>query len=185
MKFKNLFIYLMGVISLFITVQVEGYNFRSAHRSMNSVEYQRYKNPDKMANFDHKQGMKDKYDSRVDLLDSSIQRNEVSIDNRGLMPHEKNRMKRNIDFNQSGRTLRDRVQNYKTTGVVNSNELAQQADHNWRYQGSIADDSSQISKNFRPKGNNVDLSVVPYKGQFYSRGGKPFSIDPGLLGRWK
>jgi len=38
---------------------------------------------------------------------------------------------------------------------------------------------------FLPKGSNERLSLIPYRGEFYSKGGKPFSIDPGLIGRWR
>ena len=45
--------------------------------------------------------------------------------------------------------------------------------------------NGQNLKQFRPKSSNERLSLVPYRGEFYSNGGKPFSIDPGLIGRWR
>lgn len=32
---------------------------------------------------------------------------------------------------------------------------------------------------------NEDLPVKPYRGEFYTQGGRAFAVDPGLLGRWK
>jgi hypothetical protein len=32
--------------------------------------------------------------------------------------------------------------------------------------------------------SNEELSLKPFRGKFYSRGGRPFAIDPGLLKRW-
>ncbi len=32
--------------------------------------------------------------------------------------------------------------------------------------------------------SNEDLNLKPFRGKFYSRGGRPFAIDPGLLKRW-
>ena len=84
-----------------------------------------------------------------------------------------------------GLIFQKKIDSHQISGIGYSDKLSQPLDQNWRHQGSFANDQDQISKNFRPKGNNLDLLVTPYKGEFYSRGGKPFSIDPGLLGRWK
>ena len=167
MKGKGLIMYLMGLSSLFITVQVDSYNFRNTSRSMNSVEYQRYKKPDNRANFDQKQGTKDTHNSRVKSLESSIQRNESSLDNRGLMPHEKNRMRGALDFYQSDLKKRDRVPSYQTTDTVNSNELVQKTDDRWRYQGSAADGIGQISKRFHQKTRRESSYSMRIISKFY------------------
>jgi len=42
--------------------------------------------------------------------------------------------------------------------------------------------SSRKAKFHNP---NEDLAVKPYRGDFYTQGGRAFAVDPGLLGRWK
>lgn len=42
--------------------------------------------------------------------------------------------------------------------------------------------SSRRAKFHNP---NEDLAVKPYRGEFYTQGGRAFAVDPGLLGRWK
>lgn len=186
MTCKNLIPCLIGFLSIFVTVQVEGYNFRSANRSMASVENQRYINSDKKDFSEDRQNIKGKVEYELVAKGPSAQRYKSSVDNRGLMPHEKSSLRRNLNSERvSGIHISEKNDNHQLSGSSYLGKLSQQLDQNWRHQGSFANDQDQISKNFRPKGNNLDLLVTPYKGEFYSRGGKPFSIDPGLLGRWK
>ena len=35
------------------------------------------------------------------------------------------------------------------------------------------------------EGSNSSLQLKPYRGRFYSKGSKPFVLDPGLMQRWK
>lgn len=42
--------------------------------------------------------------------------------------------------------------------------------------------SSRKAKFHNP---NEDLAVKPYRGEFYTQGGRAFAVDPGLLERWK
>ena len=186
MTSKNFILCLIGFLSAFVTVQVEGYNFRSANRSMASVENQRYIKSDKKDFSQDRQSIKDKVVHELATKGPSVQRYKSSVDNRGLMPHEKSGLRRNLNFKRSsGVSISEKIDNHQISGSGYSDKLSQPLDQNWRHQGSFASGQDQISKNFRPKGNNLDLLVAPYKGEFYSRGGKPFSIDPGLLGRWK
>ena len=60
MTCKNLIPCLIGFLSISITVQVEGYNFRSANRSMASVENQRYIKSDKKHISEDRQDLKPK-----------------------------------------------------------------------------------------------------------------------------
>ncbi|GEM_PF-1838553 len=41
----------------------------------------------------------------------------------------------------------------------------------------------RILKN--PENSNSSLQLRPYRGRFYSKGSKPFVLDPGLAQRWK
>ena len=74
MTCKNLIPCLIGFLSIFVTVQVEGYNFRSANRSMASVENQRYINSDKKDFSEDRQNIKGKVEYELVAKGPSAQR---------------------------------------------------------------------------------------------------------------
>ena len=186
MTCKHFISCILGLMSVFITNQVESYNFRSANRSMTSVETQRNKRSEKKISFEQIQELKPKSKNNLVYEKMNTHKHKSLIDNRGRMPHERGEIRRNTNFNQrSLSNTSEKLESYQRDIGIHSDESSQSLEKNWRFQGSTSRFEDKILNNFRPKGNNLNMVVVPYKGEFYNRGGKPFSIDTGLLGRWK
>lgn len=186
MNYKILILCLSGFMSLSTMVQVESYNFRSAHRSMKSAESHKSIKSQKRMSVERKKYQENQGNNVFHHKDSSNRVGGSLVDSRGLMPHERNTVRRNLNIRENSVHGKSKpVETFRKNDGVYSAESSQSLDRNWRFQRSVDAGQIEVSQNFRPKGNNVDLLVVPYKGEFYSRGGKPFSIDPGLLGRWK
>ncbi len=188
MKRKNLILCLMGLMLNLTTVQVESYNFRSANRAMVPSDDQKYVKPNNNRGVPVRRDQmpNEKFFSMMDGKGQSFNKDISLVDRRGLLPHQRSRVGHDYPVKQN--TTRKMPQNLDGSNysVKHSMNAAKESwDKNWRYQKTAPMENIAMTKNFQPKGNNQDLTVVPYRGEFYSRGGKPFAIDPGLLGRWK
>ena len=188
MKRKNLILCLMGLVLNLTTVQVESYNFRSANRSMAPSANQKYVQPNnnRGVTVRRDQVPSEHFFSTMDGKGKSFNNDRSLADRRGLLPHQRGRVGYGSPVKHD--TTRKMSQNLDASNhsLEHSMNVAKESwDQNWRYQKTIPMENIAMTKNFQPKGNNQDLTVVPYRGEFYSRGGKPVAIDPGLLGRWK
>ena len=168
------------ILSAFINVQVESYNFRSEYRPAKTVETQEHRILGTSSPVEHKY-LKGSDDQMI-----PVKKSRAKFDRRGMMPHERSPQRTNLSSELRKRGNRSHQNaNYHSSHDKYSDEISQSTHKNWRFQGSANDIKEKVSRDFIPRGNNLDLLTAPYKGEFYSRGGKPFAIDPGLLGRWK
>ena len=168
------------ILSTFINVQVESYNFRSEYRPAKSVETQKHGISDTRSSVEHK------YLKGSDHQMIPIKKSRAKFDRRGMMPHERGPQRVNLSSEPARRDNRfNQNAKHPSNHTKYSDDISQSTHKNWRFEGSANDIQQKVSRDFIPRGNNLDLLTTPYKGEFYSRGGKPFAIDPGLLGRWK
>lgn len=190
---------------------VESYNFRSNRNSLSEDELSKGRSSD-APDFNTSD---DYSSASPDVLDSRISVNQYQRTRRGLPPHHMrrtnhlkegapkvNRMSgestvnsgkasekwnQHTSFNFSDQKDTYYSENRQSTpikklrlsGLKNGSPVSHKPTSLQNYSSD-----SQMQQ-FRPKGSNERLSLIPYRGEFYSKGGKPFSIDPGLIGRWR
>jgi len=150
---------------------VESYNFRSNQNSSSEAELLNNRSSDAS---DFKNS--DDYPSASpDVSDSRIPVNQYQRIRRGLPPHHMRRM----NHLNEGAPKENQKSGESSNGLRNGSPVS--------YKPTVLENysSDRQMQQFLPKGSNERLSLIPYRGEFYSKGGKPFSIDPGLIGRWR
>lgn len=179
-------------LGLFSFQKIEGYNFRGDKPHSRATMQQR--------SIDGRSSVQNQWDARsrsgqewVDSFNVSgedSQAVKINSEVDDYMPKDNamlkgKRFKSSLQESSDNRLRYEKFGRKSVSGTRSVVRHPMKGDDVWRFEGSENSRDGIVAKLFRPEGSNQDLNVVPYRGEFYSRGGKPFTIDPGLIGRWR